>query len=68
MRPETKEEAVKNRYGTWAGDPIGIPYKEGQCAWEVWPRDEFTWIPSQCKRPAGYGIAGLYCKQHAKRK
>jgi len=66
MRPETKEQARKNRYGAWAGNETGIPYIEGQCAWAVWPGD--GWIQKQCSRKNGYGLDGLYCKQHAKRK
>lgn len=65
MRPESKEQARKNRYGTWVGDDVGTPYKEGRCAWAVWPADK--WMGSQCSRKNGYGIDGLYCKQHAKK-
>ena len=60
--PKTLEEAIQYRYGTWAGNPQGHPYKENRCAYEVWSQ----WVAHQCQRKNGYGPEGLYCKQHAK--
>ncbi len=63
--PKTKESARKYRYHCWAGNPKGIPYVEGRCAYEVWNngRGICSW---QCGHYNGYGPDGLYCKQHTK--
>ena len=64
--PKTLEEARKHRYHPWAGNSRGYPYREGDCAWQVW--DPGPGIHAhQCSRKNGYGSAGLYCKQHAKK-
>jgi hypothetical protein len=65
MRPVSKEEAAKYRYSAWAGNERGIAYDRARCAEEV--TAAHSWIPYQCRRPNGHGMAGLYCKQHAKR-
>ena len=60
--PKTLEEARAYRYNKWAGNPKGMPYREGRCAYQVhhWP------LFAQCNRKNGRGPAGLYCWQHAK--
>lgn len=60
--PKTLQEAKVIRYNTWAGNPKGRPYVEGQCAYDVYR----NYLSYQCARKNGYGINGLYCKQHAK--
>ena len=60
--PKTEEEAKKYKYNSWAGNPQGRPYVVGGCAYEVWS-NMLSW---QCTRRNGYGMGGLYCKQHAK--
>lgn len=62
--PKTLEEARKVRYGDWSGNPKGVPYQEGRCAYEVYP--QFGWIPGQCRNKNGKGINGLYCGIHAR--
>ena len=62
--PKTLEEARKYGYGDWAGNPQGHRYREGYCAYEIYPTDR--WMPYQCNRKNGHGINGLYCRQHAK--
>lgn len=60
--PKTTEEAKKQRYGSWGGNPKGHKYSEKHCAYEVWG----DWHSYQCSRKNGHGINNLYCKQHAK--
>ncbi len=38
---------------------------DNRCAESVWDRS--SWRHFQCSRKPGYGRAGLYCKQHAKK-
>jgi len=64
MKSITLEEARKQRYGAWSGNPNGCPYNPGHCVMEVHP--SCGWIPAQCRRRNGHGPDGLYCKQHAK--
>jgi len=64
MKPRTKEQVMACKYCTWAGNQTGVPYKDNQCDWEVWP--DYGWIPHPCSRKNGHGINGLYCKQHTK--
>lgn len=59
--PRTKQEALKVRYGQWAGNPKGTGYNETRCAYEVW-----NIISRQCSRKNGKGPGGLYCGTHAK--
>ena len=59
--PKTKEQAMKIRYGQWAGNMGGNKYKPEYCAYEVW-----QYYSRQCSRKNGHGSDGLYCKQHAK--
>lgn len=51
------------RYGTWAGDPRGVPEDPSRCIMEL-----FGAVGSpggyQCTRKRGYGPAGAWCKQH----
>lgn len=63
--PKTLAEARAYRYGEWSGQPRGSAYSEARCAMEVCPSG--AWIMRQCNKAKGYGPAGLYCKQHAKR-
>jgi len=62
--PVTLEQAKKYRYRVWGGEPKGIAYVEGVCAYEVWPH---RGLPYQCQRQNGHGPDELYCKQHAKK-
>jgi hypothetical protein len=64
-----KEEimAVRNGkfvYGAWAGMPNGIPEDETCCIVEVSTRERWASY-HQCFRKRGFGIDGLFCKQHA---
>ena len=52
------------RYGEWAGEPHGHPYRPARCAYEVFPHHG---IQYQCTRPKGYGADELFCKQHARK-
>ncbi len=61
--PKTLEEAKKHRYGQWAGNERGYPYRPDQCAYSV----QYHWTQCQCSRANGYGPEGLYCKQHSKK-
>lgn len=61
---KTLKEAKKYTYGTWGGNPNGDSYREGDCAYEVQSNDRWSRF-YQCNRKNGYGINGLYCKQHA---
>lgn len=45
--PKTLAEARKHRYGTWAGNPRGNPYREGFCIEEIMP-DVRGPLPRQC--------------------
>ena len=65
MNPKTLKEAIKKRYGEWAGNLSGVKYRIGDCAYEVW--DTFSWGGRQCYRRNGHGPDRLYCKQHAKK-
>ncbi len=51
------------KYGAWAGNPRGTPYKPGRCAESVSPPPGY--ISSQCSRKA---VVGLFCRQHAKKR
>jgi hypothetical protein len=62
---KTIEEARKYRYGTWAGNPRGHKYREGDCAFEVCGSGRSI-VFYQCSRKNGHGLNKLYCKQHAK--
>ena len=63
--PKTLEEAEKLRYDQWAGNSKGVPYRKGHCVTTVSTSDGWHFV--QCSRKNGYGMAGLYCKQHAKK-
>jgi len=56
---------MSRRYGRWAGNPKGYPEDPERCIERVLPKGE--WISRQCQRKRGYGLDGLYCKQHAKK-
>jgi hypothetical protein len=55
------------KYGQWAGNEKGIPEDTTRCIEEIWPGTRTEWLPHQCRRKRGYGLNGLYCKQHAKK-
>ncbi len=61
MNPSTIAEAKAHKYGAWAGDPKGSPYRPGYCVREV-NADKFHFC--QCGRLAKYGPEKQYCKQH----
>lgn len=63
--PKTLQRARKQIYGCWAGNPKGSAYREGSCAYEVQETGRGMNF-YQCQRKNGHGIAGLYCKQHAR--
>lgn len=64
MRQKGGEKMSKRIYGQWAGNKKGTPEDETRCIKEVYPVDSFM-IPHQCRRKRGYGLKGLFCKQHA---
>lgn len=64
MQPKTSKEARSFRYGTWSGRPKGNPYREGKCAYQIYPPPGF--IACQCSRKNGHGNEKMFCKQHAK--
>ena len=64
--PKTLEEAMSYRYRQWAGSPNGSKYNPKQCAYEVHDAEYRSCLHHQCERKPGHGVAGLYCKQHAK--
>lgn len=53
------------RYNRWAGNPEGTEEDITRCIVEVFdtrpPASNY-----QCQRKRGFGVGGLYCKQHAK--
>lgn len=61
---ETIEQAKKTVYGAWAGNPTGMKYREGDCAYDVWGGIGNI-AGRQCNRKRGHGPGGLFCKQHA---
>jgi len=62
--PKTLTAARKVRYNAWGGNPKGIPYQEGKCAYQVWSTGRGA-SPYQCRKKNGHGPGGLYCKTHA---
>ena len=54
------------RYGKWAGNPEGFPYKPQNCAYQVWETGRGA-RAYQCLRKGRHGPEGLYCKVHAKK-
>ena len=54
----------ERRFGLWAGKPNGVAENTQHCVEAVWGD---AWYDHQCSRKRGFGKAGLYCKQHAKR-
>ena len=60
--PKTLCQARKLMYGRLM---MTHPYRDGYCAYEVWPNERGP-VPHQCLRLNGHGPAALYCKQHAK--
>lgn len=62
--PKTIEEARKYRYAIQTLNPAGEPYREKYCAYEVMFGGSLHYY-LQCSRMNGYGLSGLYCKQHA---
>lgn len=57
------KEYPKERYGTWAGNPVGFAFDPEQCAYETF---FVKHLPRQCTRKPGHGQNNLFCKQHAK--
>ena len=57
-------EYPKKKYGAWAGNVNGYKYYPERCAAEV---SAGGWQYCQCSRKKGYGLDGLFCKQHAKK-
>jgi len=63
--PKTLEEAKKLTYGKKWGIKRIKHYDDKYCAYAVSEgRRTHTWW--QCSRKPGHGVAGLYCRQHAK--
>jgi len=56
---------MTRRYGSWAGNPNGVPEDSTRCIESV--SDQGGFLFHQCLRKRGYGPDGLYCKQHAKK-
>jgi hypothetical protein len=59
--PKTLDEARKIRYGCWAGNPNGVPYREGYCAKTVAETGRAIRF-YQCQRKA---VIGIWCRQHS---
>lgn len=59
----------EKRYGCWAGKPNGTPEDTRHCIEEIsgGQGGYSDYISRQCGRKRGYGIYGLYCKQHSKK-
>lgn len=55
----------ERRYDINSINKRGIPEDKTRCIEEV--ADSSGWHFYQCHRKRGYGLNGLYCKQHAKR-
>ena len=53
----------KKAYGTWAGQPRGVPADPSRCCVSVYPNERGP-IPHQCNRKRGFGPEGAYCRQH----
>ena len=64
MVPKKESDGFRY-YGTWAGNPNGIKEDTSRCIYEVWESGR-SFISHQCSRKRGYGIDGVFCKQHAK--
>lgn len=60
--PSTIEEAKAYRYGTWAGNPKGVKYREDRCMAEV---SGTGWVYCQCSRKRG---EDGFCFQHRPKK
>ena len=55
----------KEKYGAWAGNPVGRPADMTLCCEEVTPAERGGYVHRhQCTRPRGYGPDQAYCKQH----
>ena len=61
--PKTLQGAMNYKYGR---KYLHEDYKRGYCAWEILSRSR-DFIAYQCTRKMGFGPAGLYCRQHAKK-
>ena len=64
LRPKTIEEARSYRYGVWAGNESGRPYREGGCIEEI-PHNRGSFLYKQC--PSDTYLDGAFCKRHRKR-
>ena len=60
--PETIEEIKSRKYECFIEDHEPKPWTPGRCA-DYAGRSLHL---MRCKRKDGYGIGGLFCKQHAK--
>lgn len=63
MEEEAKKAHYRLKYGNWAGNQSGHRPDYSRCCEEVWPNERGP-IPHQCRRKAGFGPGGAYCKQH----
>lgn len=62
----TNNSSTLRRYDQWPGNLKGIPEDTARCVQEV--RSPGAWPHyHQCSRKRGFGMNGLYCRQHAKR-
>ena len=60
LGPTTLKEAKHYRYGKWAGNPKGAPYRDGYCLAEIMPNERGA-IRRQCGRRAGStGFCGAH--------
>ena len=59
--PETIERIKSRRYECFIADHEPRPWTAGQCAGYAGRNLHLM----RCKRKWGYGMGGLFCKQHA---
>lgn len=62
--PKSRHDAVKYRYGAWAGNPNGRSWNSSCCAAEIWTVGRGS-MATQCSKKHGHGPDGIYCKTHA---
>lgn len=52
----------QQRYGAWAGNPLGLNADPSRCAAVV--SSKHNYVTHQCTRKRGYGPEQAYCKIH----
>jgi hypothetical protein len=62
---DTVERVKARRYECFMEDHADKPWTPGQCAGYA-GRGSLALHLFRCKRNSGFGLGGLFCKQHAK--